>query len=119
MKKIFILDDDQDFVELLETLLNRKYIVRSSTDAFVTNEILRDYEPDLIIIDHFIGRYDSQEVISNIRKAFPTRQIPIFIFSGSPDVEKKASLAGAAGYLSKPSSISHIRTYIDNFFEGK
>lgn len=119
MKKIFILDDDRDFVELIEMLLSSKYEVRSSTDAFVTIDILREYEPDLIIIDHFIGRYDSHEVISNIRKAFPDRQIPIFIFSGSPDVEKKASLLGAAGYLKKPSSIDHIRTYIDNFLEGK
>lgn len=116
MKKILLLDDNDDYLEILELVLGKKYIVRSSTDARKLPQILIEYEPDLILIDHFLGLHTSIYILDQLRSTGKGRSIPFILFSGTHEIEKRAKEIGAVGFISKPSSLDHIRKYIDDFF---
>ena len=117
MKKIVLLDDNEDYLGILEMILGKKYTVKSVTAIKDLTDVINDFEPDLVIVDHFLGLQTSSIILDALQ--FPARgkAIPFFLFSGIHEVEKRAAELGAAGYISKPSSIDHIRKYIDDFFK--
>jgi DNA-binding NtrC family response regulator len=117
MKKILLLDDNDDYLEILELVLGKKYTVRSSTDLKELPQILNEFDPDLILIDHFLGLHTSAYILDHLHSTDRSRSMPFILFSGVHEIEKRAEEIGAAGFISKPSSIDHIRKYIDDFFK--
>lgn len=117
MKKILLVDDNADYLDILELVLRQKYLVRSSTDITELSKILIEFDPDLILIDHFFGSYTSIYILDQLRSTSIGKPIPIILISGIHDIEAKAHEIGAVGYISKPSSLDHIRKYIDGFFK--
>ena len=118
MKKIFHLDDNAELVEITEIILGKEYEMRSrSTVEGIAGE-LRQFNPDLILIDHFIGEINSEELLKDIHTAIPGFSIPFILYSASYDIEEKAKKLGAAGFIEKPSSIKYIKNYIHNFFDS-
>ena len=117
MKKILLLDDNDDYLEILELVLGKKYKVRSSTDLKKLSQILIEFDPDLILIDHFPGLYTSTYILDQLQSANTGKSVPFVLFSGVHEIEKRAEEIGAVGFISKPSSLDHIRKYIDDFFK--
>jgi len=117
MKKIFHIDDNEELVEITEMVLGKEYEIKSrSTVEGIAGE-LRQFNPDLILIDHFIGELNSEEILKDIHTAIPGFSIPVVLYSASYDIEEKAKRLGAVGFIEKPSSIKYIREYIHNFFQ--
>lgn len=112
MKKIYLLDDNIELLEITELILGKEYIIKSNSTILNITEELKEFNPDLIIIDHFIGDSNSEEILKIIHNAIPGFKIPFILFSASHNIEEKASELGAVGYIEKPSSIAHIRSYI-------
>ena len=106
------MDDNEEFVELSKMIFGKEYVVFGKLDTENIGAALKEFKPDLIIIDHFIGKSDSDQVLAEIKNAIPDFSIPFILFSGSQDVKERAEKLGAVGYIEKPSSIDHIRTYI-------
>ncbi len=112
MKKIYLLDDNIELLEITELILGKDFIVKSNSSITGITEQLQEFNPDLIIIDHFIGDSNSEEILKTIHNAIPGFRIPFILFSASHNIEEKAAELGAIGYIEKPSSINHIRSYI-------
>ncbi|RZK67265.1 MAG: response regulator [Pedobacter sp.] len=117
MKKIFHLDDNIELVEITEMVLGKDYEVHSRSYVEGIAGELSQFNPDLILIDHFIGEFNSEEILKDIHTAIPGFAIPVILYSASHDIEDKAQKLGAAGFIEKPSSIKYIKEYIDNFFK--
>ena len=117
MKKIFYLDDNEELIEILELVLGKDYIIYSRNSAENVTQELMNFKPDLILIDHFIGDNNSEEILNGIKNTFPGFAIPFILVSASHEIAEKAKLLGAAGFIEKPSSISYIKNYVKEFFE--
>ena len=117
MKKIFHLDDNIELVEITEMVLGKEYVVKSMSSVEGFAGELRQFNPDLILIDHFIGDVNSEQLLKDIHTAIPGFSIPFILYSASYDIEEKARMLGAAGFIEKPSSIKYIKEYIANFFK--
>lgn len=117
MKKIFHLDDNAELVEITEIILGKDYEFRSRSVVEGIAGELRHFNPDLILIDHFIGDINSEELLKDIHTSIPGFAIPFILYSASYDIEEKAKKLGAAGYIEKPASIKYIKEYIDDFFK--
>lgn len=108
-KKILILDDENEILELLELVLGNQY------DLFLKNNLdgldkdLSSFQPDLIVIDHFIGDTTSKAILSETLKKYP---VPVILHSGHEEIEKLASPTEIAGYIRKPSGIAEIRNCV-------
>ncbi|RYY49877.1 MAG: response regulator [Chitinophagaceae bacterium] len=117
MKKIFHLDDNKELVEITEMVLGKEYEVRSKLSVDGIARELSHFNPDLILIDHFIGEFNSEEILKDIHTAIPGFKVPFILYSASYDIEDKAKKLGAAGFIEKPSSIKYIKQYISEFFQ--
>jgi two-component system response regulator VicR len=102
MLKIMIVEDDLDLLHGLRFLLQAYNCkICPLTDA---DEILKTVgllQPDLILLDIKLDHGNGLDVCSEIKNSY-LKNIPVYIMSGLPDVEKKAFEAGADYFLAKP-----------------
>lgn len=116
MKKIYLLSNDDDFLRLIQLVLRKKYELKSNKDIANIRNDLKEFMPDLILIDHFPGIKDSQKTISRIILSNEVKTVPFIFFSGSLEEEKLNNKLGAAGYITKPSTSEEISNYVDAFW---
>ena len=105
-KKILILDDEPEILELLEHLLGKQYIVHTRNNITDFEKDLHEFRPNLLLIDHFLGDETSNELI---RQSLDKLNIPFILHSAHEEIEKLSMESNAAGFIKKPSSIAEIR----------
>ncbi|MBI4124837.1 MAG: response regulator [Deltaproteobacteria bacterium] len=106
-KKILIVDDNADTVEILKSLLEKEgYKVLVSQDGEEGVQIAAQQIPDLILMDINMPGLRGDMAAMRIRGEASTRHIPIVILTGVEDVQEKvlASQAGVVDYITKPYS---------------
>jgi CheY-like chemotaxis protein len=110
--RIFIVDDDIDFLEMHSTVLkNRGYEVTTAQSAKECLEKLESVRPDLVVLDVMMEKFDAGfEVTKKIKKRYP--RLPVILltsigpqtgleFSSNADV---LEVTGADILLDKPVS---------------
>jgi DNA-binding response OmpR family regulator len=112
MKKIFILDDNEELLEILTRLLSKEFDVFASSDT--DNIILQitSFNPDILVLDHSIGEINSADIIHRLKLQHAGFAKPVVLFSAHAQLPQIASAVGADGYIDKPSDIAYIRNYI-------
>jgi len=103
MKKVLLADDDHTMVSLLKTLLNMEgYQVMTLMDK--PGDILeniRAADPDIILLDVFLGDRNGLDIVHQIRKTPDLKDIRIVMASGI-DKTEECLAAGADVFLLKP-----------------
>ena len=116
-KKIFILDDDPEILELLQYILGSQYTLFTKTNTDNLEEDVIGFQPHLIMIDHFIGDITSSEIIN--RSLSTVRHIPVILHSAHEEIEKISVGAKVAGFIRKPASIHDIRNTVARILEER
>lgn len=114
MRKVYIIDDDPDFLDIARHILSKDYDVKAASQLDLNQ--LADFQPELILMDNVIGAKNSEGIVKEIKAAIPAFSTPIILVSGHHDLPYLAQNPGIVGYIQKPASISHIRNYIANYF---
>ena len=105
MSTILIVDDNASARETLVAMLeDQEYHFELAEDGFHALQILRQLQPDLILLDVMMPGMDGFEVCRRIRAASQLAEVPIIILTALDD---RASLlqgieAGADDFLIKP-----------------
>src|SRR5262245_32660730 len=99
MKKIFILDDNGELLDILERLLAKDYILRLKSESTGVVDDILGFEPDLIILDHTIGEVNSTEVVKELKQRVIPFVTPVILFSAHIHIGDVASNIGAQGYI--------------------
>ena len=117
MKKILVVDDEIDVVEVVEMLLELEgYKVLKAYDGKEALAAVEKEIPDLVILDIMMPEIDGVEVCRRFRANEKLNNVPIVMFSAKISAyDKKESFeAGADGFISKPFNargfISGIKT---------
>lgn len=106
-KKIFILDDEEEILELLERILGNQYVVFTKSTTENLEQDLLGFRPDVIMIDHFMGDITSKDIL---KKALVLLEnVPVILHSAHEDIERLSRETNVAGYIRKPSGIREIR----------
>ncbi|MDZ4793800.1 MAG: response regulator [Bacteroidota bacterium] len=113
MKKIFIVEDDEDITDILTIALGARYNLSIINDTNNLMERMSDFIPDLIITDNFVGQKVAAEIIKAIRSEHRFSNIPVILFSGHPDIEKLSKEIEANAYLSKPFTLKELNSCIE------
>ena len=83
MKKIIVVDDDEEVLETIELVLEiGGYEVEPLNDARNIHETVNRFNPDLIILDIVLGKIDGRTVCNEIKANAKTKHIPILMMSG-------------------------------------
>ncbi len=118
-RKILIVEDDRDILEMVEYNLREEgYITVSALNGEDGVNLARRERPDLIILDIMLPVMDGFEVCRALKSEEATARIPIIILSAkSQETDKVVGLElGADDYVTKPFSprelIARIRAII-------
>ncbi len=117
-KKILIVDDEEDIIQLLDYNLKREgYETLISYNGKEALE-LADLKPDLILLDIMIPEIDGLEVIKRLKQNKSTSNIPvIFLTAKGTEFDEVVGLElGAVDYIIKPISIPKLLARIRNVF---
>lgn len=118
-KKILLVDDDVDHLSICKLVLtNRGYNVLVLWSTNVLIEVIKDFQPDLIFMDHRMPDMDGIEATSIIKTNPETRHIPVIYFTGMEKGEELSKKAGANGYLPKPFKIDQMVALIEERLQG-
>jgi len=106
-KKVLILDDEEEILELLLRILGNKYILLTKTNTENLEKDVIDFQPDAIMIDHFIGNKTSKDIITKSLKNL--KNVPIILHSAHEEIERLSRDSNVTAYIRKPSGINEIR----------
>jgi PleD family two-component response regulator len=103
--RILIADDNPQGVELLEAYLaGTDYEIRSSADGEETLQIVKNWQPDLILLDIMMPKISGFQVCKRLRDDASTRDIAVLMITAldQPSDVEKAVDAGTDDFLTKP-----------------
>ena len=103
--RVLIADDNPQGVELLEAYLSETdYDIRSAADGDETLHRVRDWKPDLILLDIMMPKISGFEVCKRLRADPETRDIAVLMVTAldQPSDIDRAVEAGTDDFLTKP-----------------
>jgi CheY-like chemotaxis protein len=117
--KILLIDDDVDHLSICKLILtNRGYNVLVLWSTNVLIEVVKDFMPDLIFMDHRMPDIDGIQATALIKSNPQTLHIPVIYFTGVERGEEYSKKAGADGFLAKPFKIDQMTTLIEEKLQG-
>jgi CheY-like chemotaxis protein len=103
-KKILILDDDQDVLEMLKEVLNYEdFEVKIVSDlAGFLGCFEEGYQPDLVVIDYLLKGINGGEVCYQLKTNEVTSHLPVILMSGYPQIFKSLGDYKCDEFIAKP-----------------
>jgi DNA-binding response OmpR family regulator len=104
-KKILVVDDEKDILELVSIILSEgDIIVYKAEDGHSALEIAKEKKPDLILLDIMMPEIDGWEVLKILKKGKETKDIPVAMLTCKTEVRDKVLgiQEGAVDYITKP-----------------
>jgi DNA-binding response OmpR family regulator len=110
-KKILVVEDDADLVELLCFNLKKAgFAIGTATDGVEALKKARSVVPDLILLDLMLPELDGFAVCEILRRDPATASIPVIMLTAlSSELARFAGLeSGANDYITKPFSVKNL-----------
>lgn len=111
MRKILIVEDDLDFLEILQKRFSQHHFqVFVALDAFQATELAHREKPDMILLDLKLPGGGGQSILNNIRLSVYTRTIPVVVSTATHDRQLKDSFEkqGVVAYFEKPYEVEKL-----------
>ena len=101
MARILLVDDEREFIELIEYRLDdRGFEFIEASDGVDALNKAREYLPDLILLDILLPDLDGLSVCEILQRQPSTRQIPVVLMSAlSGNVTARAASAHAEDFF--------------------
>jgi CheY-like chemotaxis protein len=111
--KILLVDDEREFVQALsERLLMREMGSAVTYDGESALELVKEDEPDVMILDLKMPGIDGIEVLRRIKETQPEIEVIILTGHGSEADRETCMNLGAFAYLHKPVDINELSNTI-------
>lgn len=111
-------DDDPGVLEVIKIILeDQGYDVLAVADGRMVKKIVKDFLPEVILIDLWMSGMDGHEVTRELKKDAATQNIPVIAISALNNGEKIAKEAGADDFLAKPFNIDDLVSLVDKYFK--
>ena len=120
MKKLLVVDDEPDFVELVAfNLRHEGFEVLTATNGWEAIELARSDLPDLILLDLMLPDFDGFAVCEMLRLRSSTAAIPIILLTAwiSDESRRLGLELGANDYVTKPFSPRELMQRVNRVLE--
>src|SRR6266571_2712562 len=105
-RKVLLVDDDAELVELMTKVLDEdgRFEVRIASNGFDAGMMVKEYRPDLIVLDVMLPDINGKEVCHRVRADNTLEDVRILCISGMIEEDKvhELKLSGADDFMSKP-----------------
>lgn len=107
--KILVVDDDCDFVQLLEfDLRKRGYDVVTAFNGEEGFERAKAEKPDLIILDIKMPKVDGYTFVRHLKREEDTRETPLIVLTSYEPMKDMFKLEGVQDYFVKSADIDNL-----------
>jgi excisionase family DNA binding protein len=120
-RKVLLVDDDAELVELMTKVLEEdgRFEVRIASNGFDAGMMVKEYRPDLIVLDVMLPDINGKEVCHRVRADTTLEDVRILCISGMIEEDKvhELKLSGADDFLHKPFDIEELIDRMCNLLE--
>ena len=117
-KTILICDDEPALRELIRATLDDGYRFAEASDGMTALELVREVEPDVVILDLMLPRLGGLEVLARLRADEHLRHIPVLVITAWNETREDVLAAGAADFASKPFDPDVLKTSIEKLLKA-
>jgi len=118
-ERLLVVDDDRNFLELVERLFMKEGFTPICTDAPQSAlQIARTVRPSAIFLDILMPGFDGWDVLAALKADPATADIPVLMISILSE-RSKALAAGADGIVMKPLNAAKVRAALANLPAGR
>lgn len=111
-RKAVVVDDDEELVELIKDALESdgRFEVRVANNGFDAGMIVKEYRPDVIVLDVMLPDINGKEVCQRVRSDSTLDDVKIICISGMVEADKVDELkkSGANDFLQKPFEVEAL-----------
>ena len=115
-RRILIVDDDPDILELLKDALHARYDVDVASSALEAASRLPVFRPDAILLDIRLPDVSGLQVCRHFRSHRNARNVPILTMSayGKEIDPEEVRRSGADGFMAKPLRLADLQKRIES-----
>jgi len=120
MKKIMVVDDEQDILQFLDLVLReRGYEVIKATNGQEALTLAATEKPDLVLLDVMMPEMDGWEVLKLLRVDPETEHIPVAMLSARTEAKDRVQglQEGAIDYICKPFALPELLEKIEGILK--
>ena len=121
-KKVLVVDDEPEVVEILERMLHRlNYRTASAYSGEEALEKALEDPPDLILLDLLMPGMSGEEVCVKLKEHPETKDIPVLVLTAVRDISRLGNLndIGVVGYIPKPFVFEELSDRLKSALERK
>ncbi len=111
-KKILIVDDDVELVELMSDAfsLDPRFEIKTANNGFEAGMLVKDFRPDIVVLDVMLPDINGKEVCQRVRNDPTMESVKIICISGMVEHDKinDLKLAGADDFMNKPFAVEQL-----------
>lgn len=111
-REVLLVDDDTDLVEVMATALKEdgRFEVRIANNGFDAGMMVKEYRPDVIVLDVMLPDINGREVCQRVRSDKQLEDVRIICISGmiEPDKVDELKASGADDFLQKPFDVDAL-----------
>jgi excisionase family DNA binding protein len=111
-RKVLLVDDDAELVQLMNKVLEEdgRFEVRIASNGFDAGMMVKEYRPDIIVLDVMLPDINGKEVCHRVRADSTLEDVRILCISGMIEEDKiqELRLSGADEFLHKPFDIEEL-----------
>ncbi len=111
MKKILIVDDEADIIEILQFVMEANgYECITAMDGEEGLKLARETSPDLIILDVMMPKINGYKISRLLKYDAKYKNIPILMITARSQEEDKiiGEETGADEYITKPFNVDYV-----------
>lgn len=114
MKRILVIDDELETRTVIEIVLKEKdYIVEGISKWEYLSYSIQYFKPDLILLDVDLSGADGRDICGQLKMAKQTKDIPVILFSGYPDLKDNLQGCKPDAIMEKPIDLVNLLNIIE------
>ncbi|GAC1386674.1 MAG: hypothetical protein NVSMB45_16350 [Ginsengibacter sp.] len=119
MKKVLVVDDDEDILLVVKILLERYgFLVEAVSKGGTIDENIKKFEPGLILLDINLPDVDGRAVCKELKSKDASKDIPVVLFSAAYNLKDSYHECKADGFIEKPFDPKNFINMANEFFKA-
>jgi signal transduction histidine kinase/AraC-like DNA-binding protein/ligand-binding sensor domain-containing protein len=121
LPRILIVEDNEDMIDFLESILHKKYSVLKARNGNEGLQIAQNHHLDLIVSDIMMPKMNGLEFCNHIKSDFKTSHLPVILLTAKKMEEDlmEGYITGADDYMTKPFNPQLLEIRVENLLNQR